>query len=320
MKKKFTSTVLYIMLIVIILAGSCMPVLSAAADGTSAGNTVDVGIKRVYDKTTETYDESPLVPAGASGNGNSWQIVEGKYNGYGTSQKISFDENGNQVSNDSSSAVLRVQKNVVPTENENEFLVYMSVDAKELLSSYYMEFGYGATTSNSDHANELGDLVSTMEGNMKVDVSDQPIYKNYANFTIYDIYGNLLFDNKPLYWSQGNNGTLFVKLDDNQYILLGISVKAGTTAKALTLTERATEAFYDAVAKMQNMSVTDVMGKADGSGTSLGENIEFIEFVAGDYDESTTYYDPATNSIHWVPVFNFACDRDVTTTTILSTD
>ena len=49
---------------------------------------------------------------------NDWQISEGKYKG-------NEPENKTTVSND---GMVRIQKNVIPTDTENNFLVYMSLD------------------------------------------------------------------------------------------------------------------------------------------------------------------------------------------------
>ena len=66
---------------------------------------------------------SNLVTSSAA---NDWQIVSGGYQGNGTSAKTTSDD-----------GAVKMQKNVVPTDVENEFLVYVSIDKtasmKELL-------------------------------------------------------------------------------------------------------------------------------------------------------------------------------------------
>lgn len=51
-------------------------------------------------------------------NGNAWQILAQEYSGNSSLHKTVSDEN------------VRIQKNIIPTENENEFKVYVSLDAR----------------------------------------------------------------------------------------------------------------------------------------------------------------------------------------------
>ena len=59
-----------------------------------------------------------IVIAAEDDAANTWQVVDGKYEGNAAVNKT--------VSNDD----VRIQKNVIPTDVENEFQVYMGIDAK----------------------------------------------------------------------------------------------------------------------------------------------------------------------------------------------
>ena len=112
---------------------------------------------------------------GAEGS-NEWQIVDGEYNGNAGANKTESGD-GN----------VRVQKNVIPTDVENEFLVYLSIDTKQLFEDYFASAQYEATTSNNNHSEQLGTVVNSMTGNEKVTVSgrDQSGY----NLSLIHIYG-----------------------------------------------------------------------------------------------------------------------------------
>lgn len=69
---------------------------------------------------------------------NAWQIVSGKYEGNNPGNKTP-DANGN----------VRIQKNVVPTDVENEFKVYLSIDKKEDINSFFEGAIFGYDNNNS---------------------------------------------------------------------------------------------------------------------------------------------------------------------------
>ncbi|MBQ5415312.1 MAG: hypothetical protein IIU22_03940, partial [Firmicutes bacterium] len=65
-----------------------------------------------------------LIPHGifaAAQDDNSWQIVSGKYVDNTTESKTAYPSTDPEI---------RIQKNVIPTAVENEFQVYMAIDAK----------------------------------------------------------------------------------------------------------------------------------------------------------------------------------------------
>lgn len=198
---------------------------------------------------------------------NGWQIVDERYEGNGSANKEPLKSD--PVLND-----IRYQKNVIPTDVENEFLVYLSIDVKSVFESYFSMAAYQATTSNSDHSYKVGDIVPSMEGNMSVKVTTTPQEKGFsALFTILDSNGNVVADKMRIYWSQGNNVTFFLKTAQGNYVLMGISVNKGTT-NTIRLTKEAEDAIrQDITTKVMLGTVTDTMGPY----------IEFQGIVAGDY-------------------------------------
>lgn len=169
--------------------------------------------------TVTTYGDN--LATKDSQKANQWQMVSGQYNGNTPDNKITVSSDGN----------VRVQKNVVPTDKENEFKVYLSADkrtvmSQETLTTFFANATYQATTANNYHAKDLGTTVYSMGGDTSVNVSGKSDsgYPNHAQFVIKDSSGNILAQNITLYWSKANNVTFFLKIDDTHYILTGVQV------------------------------------------------------------------------------------------------
>ncbi|WP_289094030.1 Spy0128 family protein [uncultured Bifidobacterium sp.] len=84
-------------------------------------------------------DDSNTTTRQTTGPDNSWQIVSGGYEG-NESENKTLSEDGK----------VRIQKNVMPTDVENEFKVYLSIDKQEDISSFFdgAIFGYDNNNSN----------------------------------------------------------------------------------------------------------------------------------------------------------------------------
>lgn len=260
---------------------SVFPVAALAADtGDEGGGSEDSG-------TTGETDSSILTEDLLSGTKNAWQIVDGKYAG---------NDSGDykQGSND---GTVRVQKNVIPTDVENEFLVYLSIDTKQLFEDFFASTEYEATTANNLHAKLLGTVTTSMEGNQKVKVSGSKDsgYSNHATFTILSSTGELLADNITLYWSQANNVTFYLVVNDGgqkKYVLTGTSIKSGEK-EVVMLSEEAEYLIMSNIAQMAELNrVTDKMG----------DYIEYLGVVAGDYETSESpVYDTINRTLTWTP-------------------
>ena len=216
---------------------------------------------------------------------NSWQVVDQGYEGNAPENKTVYGTDSYQA--------VRVQKNVIPTGTENEFLVDLSIDTKLLMSQYLQYAEYQATTSNNYHGEPLGSVVDAMTGNEKVGVSGDPAsgYPNSANFTIQDSSGNVIAENVKLYWSQANNVTFYLKTSAGKYILMGLTVRKGGS-NTVRLSSEAEKYIYEDVMKLISL---------DGVSDTMGNHIEYLETVAGDYETPPTY-DADTHTLRWIPV------------------
>ncbi|MFP5522237.1 MSCRAMM family protein [Peptococcus simiae] len=81
---------------------------------------------------------------------NGWQIVTGWYAGNSQEQKIGFPKNKPEV---------WLQKNIVPTDTENEFKVYLSISKRAGWDELLKESELLVTTSNKYHKNPIGDEI-----------------------------------------------------------------------------------------------------------------------------------------------------------------
>ena len=91
---------------------------------------------------------------GSIDTANAWQIVAEEYTGNAKSAKI-----GDDVDNDGVAEVL-VQKNVVPTANENEFLVYLSISKQMSWDTLLAQSTLGLTTQGKCKESDVGTVVN----------------------------------------------------------------------------------------------------------------------------------------------------------------
>lgn len=255
-------------------------VFSVAALSTdSSGGSSGGGTAAKSDGSILTDDNLSWIGDAKS---NEWQIVDGEYAGNKASDKITSEDEK-----------VRVQKNVIPTGVENEFLVYLSVDTKQLFSDFFASAEYQATTSNNYHDQNLGTVVNAMTGNKSVQVSGKPQYDRSAKFTILSADAELLAEDVTLYWSQANNVTFYLKVKDgsiDKYVLIGVEVKKDS-GNVVMLSEEAEKLIMSNVAQMAALNqVTDTMG----------DYVDFISVVSGDYSTAPSY-NKETRTLTWIP-------------------
>ena len=179
---------------------------------------------------------------------NAWQVGTERYTGNGTSNKTA-----------SSDGNVAVQKNVVPTGTENEFLVYLSIDYKAALKNYFEKATYEGTTSNNYHEENVGTIVEHMTGNKNNKVTGESIYNNHGTFTVKDSGKNVIAQNVVLYWSQANKVTFYLKVNDSTYVLFGLSVTKNSSNNVILSADAWNLIRQEAVKTALN-KVTDTMG------------------------------------------------------------
>ena len=205
---------------------------------------------------------------------NLWQIVSGGYIGRGETNKI-----GNE-------SVL-VQKNVVPTAIENEFLVYLSID-KKLSWNTVFEYGtYFASAANGT----VGNKTSLSQGNPEQLFNEPSGSASSSFYMIIQIWNDnktqLISESDLImrYSSKGmKNGQILLQIPGTQQALVVAKVKdyQGTTADNpvyIQLTEKMLSSDNGSI--FESYSVVDTV--LDSVVDTMGDHIEFVEVLAGDY-------------------------------------
>lgn len=235
---------------------------------------------------------------------NAWQLVNYGYNGRTQSDKFPFDGDGDGKPD------VYLQKNVVPTATENEFLVYLSMDKKMTWETLLDNSAFYVTSANSYARYKPGALFSRINGNSTVVYPENT--DNFSNqylFTV-QVYAST-GDSSPLYeyteYRYGgtpncNNGTLLMQPDGwpNQYILVQAKVNLASSERQNILTAQIYLDEFDAdFATYQTVfeRVSDVMG-------------ENIEFVGVEHCDGTTSFDETTGTLTWLPIDNDALLTD----------
>ena len=229
-----------------------------------------------------------------------WQITKEQYNGRAQSSKIPIDSDGDGKTD------VYLQKNVVPTDVENEFRVYLSVDKKMTWEEFLNNSRVCITTSKS-YANEPpGTIYQSVHGNWSAELSEhnnQGTYTNqyYIKFSVFQNHSS----STPTYvyydWRYGstpncNNGTVFLKVPGVGYLVVaaGVNFQYDQTHSSLPfelsiyLSDFGADfAFYNTVFN----TVTD----------ELGDQVEFMSFGSMD---GTASYDETSRTITWYPSDN----------------
>lgn len=253
----------------------------------------------------------PLVARAAGDNG--WQIVSGRYDAsHKTSEGIEADQLGNYGFIESADGSVRVNKSVEPTGVEDEFIVHLSVDTCAVSSQqtdYYTFFTtapYQGVTSNWAHGMTPGAVTGSVNGSDIVITGDPN--SSYGKSGVFDIQypaGKTIAKNVRLSWNKANNTTIFLKLDDSHYVLIGVRVNTGSN-NTVVLSDEAYNLINEKIkgqvkpgpAPTLN-SVTDVMGN----------NIEYLGSASA--DAGTASFDNASSTLTWNPQYSNSAKKVV---------
>ena len=280
-------------------------------------------------------DEGSAAPdyIGTINTANQWQIVAGQYEGNANSNKKSYDTDGDKC------ADILLQKNVVPTETENEFLVYLGVTKQMSWDDLLAQSQMGLTTQGKWSDSDVGSLVGLNQiGGNKSNVL-QPGYssggRNYEA-TVYLTRGGTTI-HTYVGWYNGTTpnasnctGYIILKGVDSKAIIASVSVNlhqdgsgsGGTLSYTIDLDKMSSNGIFYAVEEISLDSVTDVLGEemvyedvvnVDGTvsyakaDNTLTWNIKENESVTG-----INYLDPVTGYIENVAQLVYRVRLDVT--------
>lgn len=236
---------------------------------------------------------------GTINEANEWQIVSNQYTGRSQSNKSAVDSDRDGIVD------VYLQKNVVPTAIENEFLVYLSMDKKMTWESFLDSCSFGLSTTGKYNEKHIGTITNKMEGNKTTQISEHNgsgTNKYNITFKVYEKKG----DTRPLYtytderWGTTPNasmGTLFMNAPGvTGYIIVQVEVSLKTDGNGSGSAMEA-EIYLDAFVSDFATYDTSFREVRD----EMGENIEFIEVVASDGSAS---FQEASNTLVWKPIDN----------------
>lgn len=229
----------------------------------------------------------------------AWQITEGQYSGRSRDDKTGFDGDSDGEMD------VYLQKNVVPTATENEFLVYLSMDKKMTMEQFLHESIIVITTSRSYHTVPVGTIYTDIRGRSSnlLQHNEQGGYTNqyYVKINIYQDQNS----SEPIYtyydWRYGDTpncsqGTVFLNAPGLGYMVAQQSVNfnysGGGTGNPFTL-----DLYLDAL----NMDFAMYNTVFDSVEDQLGDYVSFVEFVNAD---GSVGYDETAKTITWVPADN----------------
>ncbi|XCP84636.1 SpaA isopeptide-forming pilin-related protein [Roseburia hominis] len=230
-----------------------------------------------------------------------WQITKEPYAGRGQENKTGFDDNHDGEMD------VYLQKNAVPTDVENEFLVYLSMDKKMTWEQFLHESSVLITSTNKYAKEPVGTVVQSVAGmsselmsHYQQGVADR---KYYVNIQVYQNQDSVA----PLYtyydWRYGetpncSNGTVFLNVPGLGYMVAQHEVNykytGGGSGNPFELKIYLDSFPLSSELVMYNTvfeSVTD----------QLGDYVEFMELVSADGDFT---YDDDQRQIIWKPADN----------------
>ena len=235
---------------------------------------------------------------GIPDTGNEWQIVSQKYSGRDQGDKKGYD-----LDNDGSKDVY-YQKNVVSTDTENEFLVYLSITKKMTWDDLLAESDFGVTTANKYH-DSIGDLEKSIVGNSSIIQPGKATSggNNYQAVVTFTRGGKVVHTYKG--WYHGttpncSNGTGFIVLKNlNTNLIASTSVSlqndSGGSGGQLSYTID-----LDTMSEHNiNFSIEDV--SVDSVKDTMGDYVTYegVEHCDGSYD-----YDDSQRMLTWTPTSN----------------
>ena len=266
-------------------------------------------ILRIHVTDAQKPDLTPPAPVPApdyigtypTGTGSTeWQITKEQYSGRAQSNKIPVDSDGDGKTD------VYLQKNVVPTDVENEFLVYLSVDKKVTWEEFFNHSRIGISTTGKYKT--VGQIIpgGVTEGNITRELLESGAQGSYTRqyYIKFNVYQNHS-STTPLYsyydWRYGNtsncsNATVFLRIPGVGDLVVGahttLHLDGNGTGNPFVL-----DIYLDSVGtdlsfqKTVFNSVTDV----------LGDQVEFMSFGSMD---GTASYDDDTRTITWLPSDN----------------
>ena len=215
---------------------------------------------------------------------NDWQIVSGGYQGNSASAKETSDD-----------GAVKMQKNVVPTDVENEFLVYVSIDKTASMKELLDQGTFYITTSNSYHKYQPGTMYpeGSIHGNSGTVNPHGDGGRNYqVTIRVHQSVGSpVIYTYKDL-----RSGT--VPNCNNATGFMSLPGMSGWVIASQSVSLQGDELSFDIYLDKVNLRYRYEVN-LDSFVDTMGENIDFLDVA---YADGTTSFDSSTKTLTWNPV------------------
>lgn len=260
-------------------------VLAEGEDGVIEGG--GTGTKGTHNNISGYLDLDTINNAA-----NMWQVGNELYKGNSSANK--------PVQNDN----VRIQKNVIPTDVENEFLVYLSIDVKTTVSEQFDISMLGILRNSNDSIGANVQIANTAD--YTITEKPQQGMKVAENITFIDYYTNKPIpglENICLNWKEANNVRFFYKIpgSENRCIILSDDISPGPYPNGLKI--KIPKEVSDAI-KTQHKETSILKTVVD----EMGPYITCEEIIGGDYFTKSISENKKT--LTWEPAVDPDCKTD----------
>ena len=122
---------------------------------------------------------------------------------------------------------------------------------------------------------------------------------NTGHFKIEDPNGNTIVEDVQLYWSQAQQVTFYLKLNDGSYVVMAARVKGDNLNNTVRLSKEA----YDAINKQIEGSKQQGLAPMLNSATDImGGNIEYLGSVSS--DAGSANFNNSESMLTWNPQYS----------------
>jgi len=312
--EKIKKSVLVLIMII------CLLMLAVPSSAFAAGN----GNGNGGGDKVDTHPADIIVAEDAVGNAaelygnksNSWQVVSGEYVDSTVDSKL-------PVHSEYDIPPVQVQKNVVPTDNENEFLIYVSMNRMISYEELFSHVTIGVTSSNGYNPGDIE--TAGMAGNVSLfhPTKEEPhttehavtITINNGSEHVYTYTGKAY--SSSVNCSNGSGfitglpGEIFQPADSGRPngLIVSNNLSLGTTddpknGAPITMTVDISQFNFNVdVNKVNFKEFTDVMGDYivyDGLVSVNGIDAE--EYAKNQLPENIPEYDEDTRTLRWNPL------------------
>lgn len=250
-----------------------------------------------------TYGDS-LATEGA----NDWQIVSGQYQG-NTDKSNSSDVPADQVSSDD---YVRVQKSVVPTDKENEFKVYLSIDKKA--DAYSEIYSASVILENNNSSGSTIGSVEQINGQYEMEPVEGGNWPFYYQYEITGIDGSVTYSDVIFAGTYGHKAQTAIISPDQElvageYGLTAWNIKDGkgsgqSESDPAIFAVDMSDPGYGEIFGTQSVSV-----RLNKVSDTMGDHIIFGQTVEGDYTGEAPKTD-ANGILSWTPLEKAGANDD----------